>query len=120
LLMALFLFSLIGIPFTAGFWGKLYLFLGALGVPASPQLKEHAHLFRVLAVIGAVNAAIGAWYYLRIVAVMYLRSPIKPLEQPRTWPGLAAILICAAVTLGFGYPEPLAEACRAAVLPEQA
>ncbi|HMC63562.1 MAG TPA: NADH-quinone oxidoreductase subunit N, partial [Gemmataceae bacterium] len=120
LLMALFLFGLIGIPFTAGFWGKLFLFFGALGVPARPPLEEHAHLFRLLAVIGAINAAIGAWYYLRILSVMYLRSSIKPLEKRREWPGLAAIWICAAVTLAFGvYPEPLAKAARQAVLPER-
>jgi len=120
LLMALFLFSLIGIPFTAGFWGKLFLFFGALGVPARPPFEEHAHLFRVLAVIGAVNAAIGAWYYLRIVTVMYLRNPIKPLEKARSWPGLAAIAICAIITLGFGvYPDPLVKASRAAARPDQ-
>ena len=79
LLMALFLFSLIGLPLTAGFMGKFYLFFGALVSPA----EEGTRLYRVLAVIGAVNAAVGAYYYLRIIGVMYLRNPIRPLEQPR-------------------------------------
>jgi NADH-quinone oxidoreductase subunit N len=109
LLMATFLFSLIGIPLTAGFAGKLLLFLGALSVPSG----EHARLFRVLALIGAVNAAIGAWYYLRILMVMYLRTPIRPLAGGRSAPGLAALWLCALVTLVLGvYPRPFVEESR--------
>lgn len=112
LMMTLFLFSLIGIPLTAGFAGKLMLFWGAMAVPQS----EHARLFRWLAVIGVVNAAIGGWYYLRIIAAMYLRTPVKPLEKPGAWPGLATLWICAALTLVLGiYPEPLVEGARLAV-----
>jgi NADH-quinone oxidoreductase subunit N len=104
LVMALFLFSLLGLPLTAGFAGKLFLFLAALDVPEEPS----ASLFRWLALIAAVNSAIGAWYYLRVVAVMYLRSPIRPLQVRRAWPGMAAVGICAAVTLVFGvWPAPL-------------
>ena len=84
LLMVLFLFSLIGIPLTAGFTGKFLIFFGAMGVQG-----RFAELFRVLAVLGVINAAIGAWYYLRIVAVMYLRTGLRPLENQRSWPGLA-------------------------------
>ena len=83
LLMVVFLFSLIGIPLTAGFAGKFLLFLGAMsvpGVPSDPTTLEQARLFRILALIGVLNAAIGAWYYLRIVAVMYLRNPLRPAE----------------------------------------
>jgi NADH-quinone oxidoreductase subunit N len=101
LLMAIFLFSLIGIPLTAGFAGKLLLFLGALAAPAP---REHAYLFKTLAVIGVLNAAVGAWYYLRILAMMYLRNPVKPIEKVRSSPALAALVLCAAVTLIFGGP----------------
>lgn len=112
--MALFMFSLIGMPLTAGFIGKLLLFLGAMAIP-SPQLPEHSSLFRWLALIGAINAAIAAWYYLRVVAVMYLRQPIQPLEVPRSWPGRAAVAICALVTLILGvYPRPLVEEAQRA------
>jgi NADH-quinone oxidoreductase subunit N len=119
--MVLFLFSLIGIPLTAGFAGKLLIFLGALTIPPDqPQLADHARLFWWLALVGAINAAVGAWYYLRVVGVMYLRTPLKPIDKPRTWPGLAAIWICALLTLGLGiYPWPMVRAARSAILPER-
>src|SRR5262249_37447616 len=98
LLMGLFLFSLIGIPLTAGFAGKLVLFLGAIAVPT----QEHAWLFRILALVGVLNAAIGAWYYLRILAVMYLRDSITPIAQVKSRPQLVALLLCAVLTFGFG------------------
>jgi NADH-quinone oxidoreductase subunit N len=119
LVMVLFLFSLTGIPLTAGFVGKMWLFLGALGVPGgaeSPALVEQHRLFVTLAVIMAINAAIGGWYYLRIAAVMYLREPLHSLPESRAVPLRAAILVCAAVTLGLGiYPTPLLKAVQAAV-----
>jgi NADH-quinone oxidoreductase subunit N len=116
LLMALFLFSLIGIPLTAGFAGKLLLFLGALSVPSG----EHAWLFRALALIGALNAAVGAWYYLRILAAMYLRGTVRPLSAVRSWPGLATLWACAAVTLLLGlYPRPFLDTTRDAATPQE-
>jgi NADH-quinone oxidoreductase subunit N len=122
LVMALFLFSLIGIPLTAGFVGKLQLFLGAMAVQntAEAGAVDQARLFRILALIGALNAAIGAWFYLRIAVVMYLRDPARRLGAVRAGPILAAVLLCAAVTLLFGiYPEPLARKAREA-LPQPA
>lgn len=111
LLMTLFLFSLLGMPLTVGFWGKLFLFFGAMAVPT----PERAALFRWLALIAAINSAIGAWYYLRVIAAMYLRDPLRPPERPRAWPALAALWVCAALTLGLGlYPRPMVEAARAA------
>ena len=105
LMMTLFLFSLIGIPLTAGFVGKLLIFLGALSVEG-----DRAIFYRELALLMALNAAIGAWYYLRIVTKMYLHTPIKPLEPAgvgRSWPVLAALWICTVLTLGLGLPNPL-------------
>jgi NADH-quinone oxidoreductase subunit N len=122
LLMGLFLFSLIGMPLTAGFTGKLQLFFGALAVPVEghPWLLDHPWLFRGLAVIGVLNAAIGAWYYLRILAAMYLRSPSpnRPLEKTHSLPGLATLWICAALTLFLGIvPAPLARVAHEAAVP---
>ncbi len=124
LLMALFLFSLIGIPLTAGFMGKFLLFAGALDVPANIEVAamlEQRKLFIGLAVVAAINAAIGGWYYLRIAAVMYLREPppsalTAPIKPKRSWPVLAAVWLCAVLTLGIGvYPAPLKQAVQAAV-----
>jgi NADH-quinone oxidoreductase subunit N len=104
LLMVVFLFSLIGIPLTAGFTGKLMVFFGAMSVPSA----AHQGLFTVLALIGVINAAIGAWYYLRIIAVMYLRTPVRPLEKRGGWPGLATLWICGVLTVGLSIP-PMAQ-----------
>jgi len=124
LLMVLFLFSLIGIPATAGFMGKFLLFAGALDVPANVEVAaslEQRKLFIALAVLAVINAAIGGWYYLRIAAVMYLREP-PPSALPaaakreRSWPILAAVWLCAVLTLGIGVrPAPLMQAVQAAV-----
>jgi NADH-quinone oxidoreductase subunit N len=116
LLMGIFLFSLIGIPLTAGFAGKMMLFFGALAV--SPP-RDFPWLFRLLALAGAINAAIGGWYYLRILAVMYLRTAVKPLLPVHSWPGLATLWLCAAITVGLGiYPEALAARTRLIAHPD--
>jgi NADH-quinone oxidoreductase subunit N len=116
--MAVFLFSLIGLPLTAGFVGKLLLFIGAFTAPAdSPAMGS---LYRWLAVVAAVNAAVAAYYYLRVVGVMYLRTPLRPLGGSRSFPTLVAAVAMAAGTLFFGiYPQPLMKAAHtAAPVPE--
>jgi NADH-quinone oxidoreductase subunit N len=120
LAMALFLFSLIGIPLTAGFMGKFWLIAGALNVPrnaAEPDSLDLARLFTYLALIAMINAAIGGWYYLRITAVMYLRNPpVQPLQLARRWPVLTAIGLCAVLTLALGIPRlPVLRAIHDAV-----
>jgi NADH-quinone oxidoreductase subunit N len=110
-IMAIFLFSLIGIPLTAGFTGKLMVFFGAMAVPSS----EQASLFRVLALLGVINAAIGAWYYLRVLAVMYLRNPLEPLTPRPRVAGMLTLWICAILTIGLSVPpgaEWLLQAAR--------
>src|SRR6185295_18862618 len=101
--MVVFLFSLIGIPLTAGFLGKLWVFLGALAVPRDAY-GAYTPYYNVLALVGMINAAIGGWYYLRIIAVMYLRSPIRPLPRRASWSGLATLWVCAALTVGLSVP----------------
>jgi len=116
LLMTIFLFSLIGLPLTAGFVGKFMLFMSAIAVPtelASGQAAPMGRLYQGLAVVGAVNAAIAAYYYLRVVGVMYLRGSFRPAIPFVKSPILLAILICAVITVSFGvFPSPLLNAVR--------
>jgi NADH-quinone oxidoreductase subunit N len=66
---------------------------------------QQYRLFVILALIGALNAAVGAWYYLRIAAAMFLREPIQEPARARRWPVMAAIAACAVLTLWGGvYP----------------
>jgi NADH-quinone oxidoreductase subunit N len=112
--MTVFLLSLIGLPLTAGFAGKLLLFVGAFTAPAdTPAMRT---LYLMLAVIAAVNAAVAAVYYLRILGVMYLRTPLRPAPKLRAVPTFLAAAALAGFTLVFGvYPNPLLKAARAAV-----
>ncbi|MCZ2343199.1 MAG: NADH-quinone oxidoreductase subunit N [Bacteroidales bacterium] len=112
-LMTVFLFSLIGMPMTAGFAGKFMLFVSAFEAPVEPPMQN---LYRILAVVAAVNAAIGAVYYLRIVGVMYLRDPLHPVSSARraVLPLFAACL-CAIGTVAFGvYPRLIADSTQQA------
>jgi NADH-quinone oxidoreductase subunit N len=62
--LTVFLLSLIGIPLTGGFFAKFYVFRAALG----------ANLIG-LTILGVINSAIAAYYYLRVIVVMYMREP---------------------------------------------
>ncbi len=110
--MAIFLLSLIGMPLTAGFVGKFMLFVGAFFAPTDTSMR---HLYQGLAVVAAVNAAISAYYYLRVIGVMYLRTPLRPASRSRAIPTLLAVIALAGATIFFGvYPEPIAKAARKA------
>jgi NADH-quinone oxidoreductase subunit N len=90
--MALFMFSLTGIPPTSGFMGKLYLFGAAV------QAGDVG-----LAVIGVLNSVVSAFYYLRITVVMYM-SPGEgePDLLPVSPPLAVAIVTAALATLALG------------------
>jgi NADH-quinone oxidoreductase subunit N len=92
-MMAVFMFSLTGLPPTAGFWGKLYIFFAAW--------STGTWSFRIVALVMAVNAAVGAWYYLRIVWLMYLEEPAANVSQERPLPTMAGMAICTFLTLGL-------------------
>src|SRR5947208_4608025 len=68
--LTIFLLSLIGIPITGGFFAKFYVFSAAL----------QANLVG-LVIIGVLNSAVGAYYYLRVMVVMYMREPREPREE---------------------------------------
>ena len=84
--MSVMLLSLAGFPPTAGFVGKFYIFKAAVGA---------GHIW--LVIIGAVNTAISAFYYLRVVVTMYMREPEEELEFSPYASTLVVGLIIAAV-----------------------
>ena len=71
----------------------------------------------LLAIIGVLNAAVGAYYYLRIVVTMYLQ-PARQTVVPRGgWPVALAVCACASLSLILGlFPGPIARGSRAAAL----
>ena len=90
--LTIFLLSLIGIPMTSGFFAKFYVFSAAL----------QANLVG-LTIVGVLNSAVGAYYYLRIIVMMYMResreeAPVAPVSASLG----AALAISAAATLYLG------------------
>jgi NADH-quinone oxidoreductase subunit N len=122
LLMTLFMFSLIGMPPTGGFVGKFQIFLGALSVPKDETMPDQPKLFIALAVVAALNAAIGGYYYLRVIAVMWLRDSLRPIRAPSGWPAMTALGLCAVLTFFGGFwlvPNQVREAVRPAAVAEK-
>jgi NADH-quinone oxidoreductase subunit N len=102
-LLAMLLFSLAGIPPLAGFFAKFYVFLAAI----------NAGLY-ALAVIGVLLSVVGAYYYLRIVKIMYFDAPAERFEP---MPGALAAVLGASglfILLYFVYPAPLVTVAEAA------
>jgi NADH-quinone oxidoreductase subunit N len=102
--MAIFLLSLAGIPPTAGFVGKLFLFQAAVGAQAYG-----------LAVVGVLTSVLGAYYYLRVLVYMYMRAPDGETE-PLSTPAMAVALTAAAaivVLLGLA-ADPVVKIAQAA------
>jgi NADH-quinone oxidoreductase subunit N len=114
--IAVFMFSLTGLPPLAGFWGKFALFTGALGVDANqPEASHLWSWFVALAIVGAINAAISAGYYLRVVGVMYFRPALATLEARGGNGSAWAMALCALLVIGIGcYPGPLVEQAKRA------
>jgi len=91
-ILTIFLLSLIGIPFTAGFFAKFYVFSAAL----------QANLIW-LTIIGVINSAIAAYYYLRVIVYMYMRDGRYEAPVARVPAGLGvglAISVIAVIYLG--------------------
>jgi NADH-quinone oxidoreductase subunit N len=92
---SLFLLSLLGLPATAGFFGKLFAFQSALGVGSRPIIW--------LVIIAAINSVIGAYYYLRVMIAMYFSEPSAEYTPSLVPPALVfALFIAAAGTLYLG------------------
>jgi len=105
--MAVFMFSLAGIPPTAGFVGKFYIFSSAV---------QEGHV--ALAVIGVMASLVSVYYYLRVVVVMYMRPEVsgESILGPVNVAVSAALLVAVAGILFFGvFPRPLYVAALSAV-----
>jgi NADH-quinone oxidoreductase subunit N len=94
-LLGLFLLSLIGIPFTAGFFAKFYAFSGAV------------HSGNIaLVIIGLANSGVACFYYLRLLAALYSRpladSVTDVPKRKTTFPAILALTATAVATLGLG------------------
>lgn len=108
LTLALFMFSLAGIPPLAGFWGKLMLFTGVMGVRNGELAQPLQTWFLALAIVGVLNAAIGAAYYLRVIAVMFFKPPTATDHGHGGVGALLAALIAALAVVWLGlFPGPL-------------
>lgn len=110
-LMLVFLVSLAGIPPTGGFMAKLYVFMAAVNAGLT-----------WLAVLAVIFAAVSAYYYLRVVMLMYMREPdpaVTVIPRLATSPALTFVLICTfggVVILGL-FPNLLVSLAVNAVLP---
>src|ERR1700720_3213747 len=89
---SLFLLSLLGLPATGGFLGKLFAFQAALDSQATlgPKIVW-------LVVIAAINSVIGAYYYLRVIIAMYFWEPSKEYVPTKVAPSLTFALAVAAI-----------------------
>ena len=101
--LSMMMFSLAGIPPLAGFWAKFYVFLAAID----------AKLY-VLAVVGVVTSVIGAYYYLRLVKVIYF-DDAKPAFEKGDFGVRAVLLVSALFVLALSLlPAPLLNSAGAA------
>lgn len=85
LAMSLFLFSLAGMPPTAGFIGKFYLFSGAI---------KAGYIW--LAIIGVLNSAASVYYYLRVMVYMYMKNPTEEFDWMKV---SAPVALCIAISV---------------------
>jgi NADH-quinone oxidoreductase subunit N len=95
--LTIFMLSLIGIPATAGFLAKYYVFRAAL------NSSVHSTALVWLSVIGLLNSGIASYYYLRLIVVMYMRDPVvdEAPAQP-SGPMRFALVVAAIATIYLG------------------
>lgn len=103
LALAIFMFSMAGIPPLSGFFGKLYVFLAAVRAG-----------YWTLAIVGVLTSVVGAYYYLRVIKVMYFDDPAAAFDRRPV--GLSFVLGVGAVftTFFFVFPAPIVGAAQAA------
>lgn len=92
LAMTVFMLSLGGIPPTAGFMGKIYVF----------SVAVKAHLYP-LVIVGVLNSVISVYYYLRVTVAMYMKEPdAEPVHVSWAAPATIALIVTLVLTLWFG------------------
>ena len=101
--MAVFMFSMAGVPPLSGFFGKLYVFLAAV----------QSGLW-ALAVIGVLTSVVGAFYYLRIVKVMYFDAPAEAFDRRAASLSFVVVATGLFTTFFFIFPAPFIGAAQAA------
>ena len=101
--LAILMFSLAGIPPLAGFFAKLYVFLAAI----------KAGLY-ILSVLGVLASVVGAYYYLRIVKVMFFDDPAEAFLPVRPKVGAVIAVSAAIMVLFVVAPAPLVDAASSA------
>jgi NADH-quinone oxidoreductase subunit N len=102
--LAVFMFSMAGVPWLAGFFGKFYVFYAAV----------QAGLIW-LAVIGFVTSVVSAFYYLRIVKVMYFDEPVMSFDRSPGWAMNAIIGVSGLLIFCFfAFAGPVVDAAQAA------
>jgi len=113
LLMALAMFTLMGLPPTPGFWGKLSLFGSALA--AANLVDLHQKWIIALVIIAVLNSAVAAAYYLRVIAAVLLYETDEPAEPSERQAPLMGGLLCGFLLLAFMfYPSRLLAMGRSA------
>jgi NADH-quinone oxidoreductase subunit N len=107
--MTLFMLSSAGVPPTAGFVAKFFAFKAAV--------QTGQPMFVVLALVGALGSVAGAYYYLKVIAQMYMREPRREVEAVSGPEIRFALVACAAAVLLLGLvPAPLLDLARAGVV----
>jgi len=103
--MAIFMLSLAGVPPLAGFMGKFYLFSAAVQADLT-----------WLAIVGVLNSVLSAFFYLRVIVVMYMREAEEPRPLRLSWPLGVAVALAALGTVALGlWPSPLLDMARQAI-----
>lgn len=93
--LSLFMLSLLGLPLTAGFIGKVLVF--------RPALEANNPLLTIMVVVAVISTAISAYYYLRLIVVMFFKERLTEWEEPKISNSLAAVLLITVIgVFGLG------------------
>lgn len=105
LAMGLLMFSMAGIPFLGGFWAKYAVFMAVV---------ESGHI--ILATLGVLFSAIGAFYYIRIVKYMYFDEERVSFNFAKSLPLQVTVILSTLVIVAVGLnPQPVMDICKLAI-----